>query len=56
MLIGVMWYIQTVIYVFLHMHNFDLHTNFSERITPYTYLKFDIRTSFNALKFNIRTI
>ncbi len=35
---------------------FDLRTNFSECITLYTYLKFDIRTSITILEFNICTI
>jgi hypothetical protein len=49
-------YSWTSIYVFLHIRTFDLHTNFSERITLYTYSKFDIRASLNVLEFDIRTI
>jgi hypothetical protein len=49
-------YSQTWIYVLLHIRTSDLHTNFSECITVYKYLKFDIRTSLNALEFNIRNI
>jgi hypothetical protein len=49
-------YSQTSIYVLLYIRTFDLRTNFSERLTLYTYLKFDIRTSLNILKFDICTI
>jgi hypothetical protein len=47
---------QTSIYVLLHIRTFNLSTNFSEGITLYTYSKFDIRTSLDVLKFDIRTI
>ncbi len=49
-------YSQTLIYVLLHICTFNLRTNFSERITLYMYSDFDIRTSLNKLKFDIRTI
>ncbi len=53
---NVVIYSRTLLHVLLHIRTFDLCTNFSERITLYTYSKFDIRTSLDVLEFDIRTI